>query len=424
MKYLKIQNKGLLDIRLISLMGATTKADDPAKIGQFGTGLKYAISYFVRNKIKFRLFIGTKEVVFTTKPVKIDTQRFDQIYCNGDSMNITTRYGYQWQAWEALREIWCNAKDAGGEYRKVADHKTALIGKKDTTTFFIPVVPAIKEVLDTWGNYFIDEAPLYSDDKVAIYANNGDWLRLYKNSVLIHTSDHQKSIFKYDLKTTELNELRQYRGYAPSDIARAILGSSKRVVSAFLLKASAGKELVENTVDWSFIFGYQKSLVKEIFQGYLFLHPASNEIQSAKKVMVSQTLFSLLESCGLPCEKINTTGGAYYGRSGVGYSQKPHTYREVKNVTLAERIDKILNKYDAKINYSIVVPKGSDFEISIIDKGVLFSSELDRKSDYDLESTVLICVFHSKQGNMYKAFQRLIKFAIKSRNFKNILFGK
>lgn len=35
MKYLKIQNKGLLDIRLVALMGGTTKADNQYKIGQF-----------------------------------------------------------------------------------------------------------------------------------------------------------------------------------------------------------------------------------------------------------------------------------------------------------------------------------------------------------------------------------------------------
>ena len=44
MKYLKIQNKGELDIRLISLMGGSTKTGDTTKIGRFGTGLKYTLS--------------------------------------------------------------------------------------------------------------------------------------------------------------------------------------------------------------------------------------------------------------------------------------------------------------------------------------------------------------------------------------------
>jgi hypothetical protein len=53
MKYLKIQNQGELGIRLVALMGGTTKIDIPHKIGQFGTGLKYAISWPIPKKVGF-----------------------------------------------------------------------------------------------------------------------------------------------------------------------------------------------------------------------------------------------------------------------------------------------------------------------------------------------------------------------------------
>jgi len=70
-KYLKIQNKGLLDIRLVALMGGTTKGEDITKIGTFGTGLKYAITYLLRTGNNFKLFIGEKEVIFSTRIKKI-----------------------------------------------------------------------------------------------------------------------------------------------------------------------------------------------------------------------------------------------------------------------------------------------------------------------------------------------------------------
>src|ERR1041385_3308760 len=123
MKYLKISNKGELDTRLIFLMGGTTKENDPTKIGTFGTGLKYAISFLIRNNIEFKLFCGEQEVVFNTESQEIGDNSFDEIYCNGKSMNITTHYGHQWVAWEALREIWCNAKDEGSEEKKVVNDK-------------------------------------------------------------------------------------------------------------------------------------------------------------------------------------------------------------------------------------------------------------------------------------------------------------
>ncbi len=71
MKHLIISNKGLLDITLLKLMGASTKTEDTSKIGQFGTGLKYAISYLLRTGNNFKFFIGEKEVIFTLKPIII-----------------------------------------------------------------------------------------------------------------------------------------------------------------------------------------------------------------------------------------------------------------------------------------------------------------------------------------------------------------
>jgi hypothetical protein len=67
MKYLGIRNDGVLDIRLVSLMGGTTKSTDKFKIGQFGTGLKYYLAYCVRNNIDFKIFCGEEEVKITTE---------------------------------------------------------------------------------------------------------------------------------------------------------------------------------------------------------------------------------------------------------------------------------------------------------------------------------------------------------------------
>ena len=62
MKYLKIQNDGVLDIRLVALMGGTTKSNDEFKIGQFGTGLKYTLAFLYRNNLDFKIFAGKDEV--------------------------------------------------------------------------------------------------------------------------------------------------------------------------------------------------------------------------------------------------------------------------------------------------------------------------------------------------------------------------
>lgn len=425
MKYLKIQNTGELDIRLIALMGGTTKAEDHTKIGQFGTGLKYAISYLVRNDISFYLFVGREEVEFTTKDENISGKDFKEIYCNGKSMNITTHYGYQWQAWEAIREIWCNAADEDGEYKKIVDGKNSIFGRPNTTTFFIETTPAIKEVLNKWDSYFFKDVPLYEDDKVAIYKNTGDMLKLYKNGVLIQESEYYKSLFVYDLKLADLNELRQYQGFLTSDIARVLMGSNKAVIKAFTaaLKDEKQKDLYEVKIDWSYI-SINAEKVKSIFAGNLYLHPESQTKAGSRGVKVNQSLFTLLTKAGVPTERITMSRGGCYGGGGLGYSQSQVSYREILNPELQEKIQVIATKYGSGINYVIAIPIKDDFEVAISGNKVIFNSSIENMAATDLEATVLIGIFHSQENNMYKAFKRLIKFAINSKNFRSILFGR
>ena len=105
MKYLKIQNQGLLDIRLVALMGGTTKANDEYKIGQFGTGLKYTLAYLIRNNIDFKIFVGTEEIKVETVTETIKETDFSIICINGHRTSITDKMGMEWKAWMIVREL-------------------------------------------------------------------------------------------------------------------------------------------------------------------------------------------------------------------------------------------------------------------------------------------------------------------------------
>lgn len=426
MKYLKIQNNGELDIRLVSLMGGTTKAENPNKIGQFGTGLKYAVSYLVRTENKFKMFIGEEEVIFETRDEIISEHEFKEIYCNGKSMNITTRYGYQWKGWEALREIWCNAKDEGSEQKKETTDNSVIKGVKGRTTFFIELTDDITEVITDWDKYFLLDKPIFENSVVAIYLNTDEnqKLKIYKNRVLIHTDSPYKSLFVYDLKEATLNELRQYTGYAPSEIGRALLQSSKEVVEIWLNSFSEGKQLLENKIDFQY-FSYNKTQVKNIFQGFVFLHPDSTRTGTKRSISVNKSLFYLLQDCELPTEKVYKRSGRYYGGSGSGYSENEEVlYEEVENDVLELRIQKILNNYNSNIKFSVVVPIDSDFEIMMDEyNDPVFSSDLVHQSQSDLEATVLVAIFNTKEGNIFKALKRLIKFAKSNKAFDKIFFG-
>lgn len=423
MKYIKIKNKGLLDIRLIALMGGTTKSDSTNKIGQFGTGLKYAISYFLRNDIPLKLFIDNNEVVFEKRKTSISDKEFDEIFMNGESMNITTRYGYQWTAWEAIREIWCNAIDESNSSKKIVSKCTKESGN---TIFYIGITEETKKVLDNWDIYFNNDDFLFDDENYSIFLNKGDYLKLYKNGVLIHEDKYYKSLFNYDIKNSELNELRQYRGYAQWDIQRAIINSNKQVVRKLIesIKSKTKEDVIEKTMTWD-LSTYDKTRLKFNFQGFLFLHPNSDKESSSSSVIVPESLFNLLSSNGMPCERINKISGGYYGGSGIGYSDKKDIdYKHVVNDNLKSLIFKILKKYNYEhISYTIASPIKSDFEILISNNQVVFNSSLENLQPIDLESIVMIAILHNSNGNIYKVLKRMIKFSIKNKNFKNLFFG-
>lgn len=424
-KYLKIENKGALNIEFLSLMGGSTKSDDSTKIGVFGTGLKYAISYLLRTKNNFKLFVNYKEVVFTTKEKTIENNTFQQIYINGKHTSLTLNYGFQWKAWEAVREIWCNAIDAGEEINEITEEILSCNGK---TTFYIEMTPDIQEVVDNWNSYFINETPLYRDDKKSIYLNNNEdkFLRIYKNNILILKSPYYKSLFNYDIKNAELNELREYKGSVGEVIAKSIIDSSKNVIDILLkefkkynLDRDKNIPFIEITTEYYPWYLNNKEKFVELFSGYVFVSPKSNnKCLSEKIIKVSDSLFNMLNKNGLSCEEIHKSSGGYY--SSGSYSNDEDDYKVVINKSLCSRITEIANSLDIVRDFSIGVGLNSEFEFLINDNKITFSDDLDKLNYDDLESVYLLAVLQL-DNRLHKVAKRMLKIIKQNKNFKEII---
>lgn len=279
MKYLKIQNSGELDIRLVALMGGTTKANDKYKIGQFGTGLKYTLSYLFRNNIDFKVFIGGNLVDITTVTENIQGSDFDIICINGNRTSITAGMGHQWSAWMIIRELWCNALDEGSASRDIIYSDEKVVGEEGSTIFYIQITPEIQEVLDNWRKYFIQEfEPIWEDANFAIHHNNEkEHLCLYKNGVLIYQHPNTKSLFRYDIKGAEINELREFKGSVSYPILQALRKPNAEVISYFLKNVTEehfeGSELdydwfVQFHDVWRESLGDSKIIGKGYYEGY------------------------------------------------------------------------------------------------------------------------------------------------------------
>ena len=195
-----LKNQGEIDIRAIKTMGVNVKRCD-SPIGYFGTGLKYAISVFLREGIDFQLFIGENRYEFHTESCDIGGKEFAMCHMRGphDSIELpfTTDQGRNWELWQAYREIHSNCLDEGGEIFNAQSAR----GEAGYTTFCI-------EDIDTHGIFLhqMDLPKLFSDDDIEIYEGESDCI--YYNGIRAKVLN-RPSMYTYNiLRTCTLTEDR------------------------------------------------------------------------------------------------------------------------------------------------------------------------------------------------------------------------
>lgn len=106
-----IQNKGVTSVESFTMLGASAKV---AKIGQFGSGNKFAIATLLRKKVDFKIYLGLREVEVTTRPVQINGNEFYEVVIDGQGTNFVTEFGHvDWTVDMAIREFVSNAIDEG-----------------------------------------------------------------------------------------------------------------------------------------------------------------------------------------------------------------------------------------------------------------------------------------------------------------------
>jgi hypothetical protein len=337
MKYLKIQNNGELDIRLVALMGGTTKANDRFKIGQFGTGLKYTLAFLFRKNLSFKIFSGEQQINLSIQKETIKEDVFEIVCINENRTSITTKMGLEWSAWMIIRELWCNALDEGGELKEeVYSEDEFLIGEAGKTTFFIQISDEIQEVLDNWGNYFAHgNNKIFESEEHCIYPG-GDKLRLYKNGVLIYQNPDVKSLFSYDIKNAEINELREFKGSVSLEVFEALRNPNEDVISIFLSEVKEhhyeGSQL---DYDWftSFASIWQKTIGEKKVYYKSYSDGESAGFENAE---------NMANVINLPKKVYKALTKQFEGIGAVGFSDNKVEFFEVPNVAVSQKIESLL----------------------------------------------------------------------------------
>lgn len=110
---------GLIDLRALRTFGVSAKGSVSA-IGQFGTGLKYAIAVALRHNCQVEIWRGLDQTRFYTQKDLFRDKEFSWVFMDGadaDHMELpfTTELGKHWQPWMAFRELESNTRDESGE---------------------------------------------------------------------------------------------------------------------------------------------------------------------------------------------------------------------------------------------------------------------------------------------------------------------
>lgn len=241
------QNKGLLDLRCITTFGVTVKEHDNP-IGQFGTGLKYAIAILLRNDIEPIIHIGTECYNFTARKEEIRNKEFSIIYMNETPMPFTTELGSHWELWMAFRELYSNTQDEYGDVWLTIEK--SLDFDETQTTIIVPG-EEFAQILEAKADVFIQSTPIIETSKVDIH--EGETNSVFNRGIKIAEFD-KPLLYKYDInKTISLTEDRtpSYSWEIPDTIFGATVNSND---PSFIEKIlTAPKEFVESTLNFGTI---------------------------------------------------------------------------------------------------------------------------------------------------------------------------
>lgn len=214
MKYLVIKNKGLIVPQDITLLGSSSKRGNDTKIGQFGTGNKFALSWLLRNNTVPTFYSGTKLIDIECRMTEHRGHPREIIYINGENTNITTEFGMLWTCWMALREFISNAIDEGEESINVGYISNVNeVLEENKTTILIPYTDAVAEVFDNFQHYFaFEREPDYISAEGMLYLKlDNSPVNIYRKGIRCFDSK-RKTMLDFNFNHIQITEDRLIEG--------------------------------------------------------------------------------------------------------------------------------------------------------------------------------------------------------------------
>lgn len=262
MKYIKVFNKSDGVSRLnLQYLGLSTKREDESKIGQFGSGIKYAPILALRKDIDFvitgRDEEGQYELRYSTKNDRgIEVVCYDYGTYQVPSSFTVDAGKLSWEnEFQIYREVVSNAKD-GAESE--SDWGIELVEQIENIDgqfcVFISATPEMRHIVKNHDYYYCDKAKVYStyNNDISILENKYGNTVVYCKTVLVYEHENP-SFFHYNSKYANLNEERKLSSFysLQYEIARAIAAmDNDEAIDQVLDKIIGGQPIDHDSIEF------------------------------------------------------------------------------------------------------------------------------------------------------------------------------
>lgn len=423
----------------ITTIGGSGKRNDETKIGQFCSGLKYALALFLRNDIECNIsstigdvctnysFVKTEIIdKLTNKEKSVIGINIAEVYLPNRSVvetHLTSAFafdlGYDWKLEFGLREIWSNMVDEGGFYCENLADTVIDSSEKTIIELTFDEDSDFNRIWENRNTLFItdNETPLYVFNyytkTVKVYRNTDDKVgRIYKQGILIHEETEYPSYSKLKQK----NNFRFSTNFGELDERRVICDSNTLIHDVFYTIVNSNNQ--EDSIKFLFQEGCQDdfSLIRNTYSNAL--SPSKDmvkylmEYPDAPIPSFLRDNIEKLENTPLGNRRISTLNSSIYDLKKEVKVEE--TTKEIKEKSANETLTDLIQK---RIPFKIGFPvkeafiKGSNVVSDNYNKTILVTETFDPNNDDDIIDFI-IQHFNLVEGSE-NTFRKIIKLLIK-----------